>query len=92
MTPWSRSSSPHNPNPNPIPNPNPNPNPNLYAEYQAGPFAGIDFSAPSFYELFDARSDPWHMRNLHATADARLKAALHAELHAWYGCKGETCP
>jgi hypothetical protein len=32
------------------------------------------------------------MRNLHASADARLKAALHAELHAWYGCRGETCP
>ena len=64
----------------------------LYAEYQEGRFAGVDFSAPTFYELFDARSDPWHMHNLHATADARLKAALHAELHAWYGCMGETCP
>ena len=64
----------------------------LYAEYQEGRFAGVDFSAPTFYELFDAQSDPWHMHNLHATAGAHLKAALHAELHAWYGCMGETCP
>lgn len=74
----------------------------LYAEYQKGTqnkgwddkgnFVGIDFSEPTFYELFDAKSDPWHMHNLHATADAHLKAALHADLHAWYGCMGETCP
>ncbi len=74
----------------------------LYAEYQKGTqnkgwddkgnFVGIDFSAPTFYELFDAKSDPWHMHNLHATADTHLKAALHADLHAWYGCMGDTCP
>ena len=67
----------------------------LYAEYQKGDQAmgqGVNFSAPTFYELFDATSDPWHMHNLHAAADAHVKAALHADLHAWYGCMGATCP
>ena len=66
----------------------------LYAEYQAGHQTqeDVDFAAPTFYELFNATSDPWLMHNLHAGADAHVKDALHADLHAWYGCAGGTCP
>ena len=66
----------------------------LYAEYQEGSQSkvDIDFSAPTFYELFNAKNDTWLMTNLHATADAGTKTALHADLHAWYGCVGATCP
>ena len=66
----------------------------LYAEYQKGDQAqaNVDFAAPTFYELFDATSDPWHMHNLHVTADPHISAALHADLHVWYGCAGVTCP
>ena len=56
------------------------------------PPPNVDFSAPTFYELFDAKNDTWLMTNLHATADAGTKTALHADLHAWYGCVGATCP
>ena len=66
----------------------------LYAEYQEGTQSkvDIDFSAPTFYELFNASNDTWLMHNLHATAPDSTKAALHADLHAWYSCVGATCP
>ena len=37
-------------------------------------------------------SDPWHLKNIYENANASTKAALHARLKLWHGCKEDTCP
>ena len=80
----------------------------LYAEFQEGSQIkeDIDFSNPTFYELYDMDKDPWSLRNLYKgqpaegliAAEAKdaiendVAAMMHQELHAWYACKGDECP
>ena len=66
----------------------------LYAEFQEGSQIkeDIDFSSPTFYELYDMEKDPWSLKNLYREAQDSDLAAMHKELHAWYACKGDGCP
>lgn len=65
----------------------------LYAQFATGDQGQqeIDFKNLSFVEFYDIDSDPWMMLNL-AQAPATPHAALAAELHRWYNCRGKSCP
>ena len=67
---------------------------NLYAEFETGDqkSANINFEKPDFYEIYNATQDPWMMDNLRDTVDPATRAALHAKLHAWFRCAGDSCP
>ena len=43
-------------------------------------------------ELYDNAADPYQLKSLAASADPGALAALHAELEAYWRCKGATCP
>ena len=66
----------------------------LYAEFATGDQSkvSINFAPPDFVEIYNATRDPWMMNNLRGTLDAKTRAALHDELHAWFRCAGEACP
>jgi len=68
----------------------------LYVAYETGnqTAENLTFAAPTFVELFDvARDDPWMLQNLATQpASAPRRAALHAELMAWFHCAGAACP
>ena len=50
------------------------------------------FDEPDTVELFDLVADPWERWNVASLANySQAKAALHARLHAWYGCAGASC-
>ena len=49
-------------------------------------------SSVEFYELYDLRVDPYQTRNMYENASAARRAALHAEVRAYYACAGGTCP
>jgi hypothetical protein len=36
--------------------------------------------------------DPWQLTNVHGSASAATKKALHDEVHRWLACKGDSCP
>ena len=44
------------------------------------------------YELYDVAADPHQMHNLFDATPEAQKAALHAELAAYYACRADTCP
>ena len=43
-------------------------------------------------ELYDNAADPYQLASLAASADPGALAALHAELEAYWRCKGAACP
>jgi arylsulfatase A-like enzyme len=43
------------------------------------------------YELYDVRSDPYQLKNLHRAADPALLARLDARMRALAACRGATC-
>lgn len=73
-------------------------------EYQTGDqlTANINFDRVDFIERFDVTQDAWHMHNLYnnsagvgpagAGPQGAEVAALHTELHRWFGCAGDACP
>ena len=66
----------------------------LFAKYQSGNQTAetVEFDKPDFHELFDARSDPWMMRNIFKTTPNATLTALDTELHAWFKCAADSCP
>ena len=44
------------------------------------------------YELYDISADPYQMNNLYGKASVEVRAALHAQLAAYYNCRGASCP
>lgn len=54
-------------------------------------FESVNGSLPySFCELYDLRRDPWQATNLcGASLPARVRDDLHAQLEAWYTCRGD---
>jgi len=62
----------------------------LYAEFQTGNQfeEDVNFSKPSFYEMYNVSSDTWMMNNLASETGSNR---LHEELLAWYSCAGNTC-
>jgi hypothetical protein len=44
------------------------------------------------YELYDVAIDPYQMRNLYSSTSDDTRAALHAQLAAYWKCSGSTCP
>ena len=42
-------------------------------------------------ELYDNAADPYQLKSLAASADPGALAALHAELEAYWRCKGAAC-
>ena len=44
------------------------------------------------YELYNLSADPYQMQNLYPTADEATRNALHAQLDAYWRCRGEKCP
>ena len=66
----------------------------LYAKYENGTqtAANLTFRSPTARELFDTAADPWCTVNTYASADGGARAALDAELDAWFRCAGAACP
>ena len=66
----------------------------LYAKYETGTqtAANLPFENPTARELFDTAADPWCTVNTYASADGGARAALDAELDAWFRCAGAACP
>jgi hypothetical protein len=66
----------------------------LYVEYQTGNLdqAAIEFDRVDYIEIYDYDTDKWATKNRVNTTAATHKAALQAELHKWYTCKGAECP
>jgi hypothetical protein len=50
------------------------------------------FEALEFFELYDMRIDPFQLDNIYPAAAASMKAVLHADLVALWGCVGKDCP
>eukprot|EP01062_Namystynia_karyoxenos_P021003 TRINITY_DN17967_c0_g1_i1.p1 TRINITY_DN17967_c0_g1~~TRINITY_DN17967_c0_g1_i1.p1 ORF type:complete len:668 (+),score=178.64 TRINITY_DN17967_c0_g1_i1:107-2005(+) len=48
--------------------------------------------APDFQELYDVRQDLYQMSNIYSVQTDAVKAALHAQLEAYYRCRGAACP
>ena len=44
------------------------------------------------YELYDIAADPYQMKNLYKVTSDATKAALHAQLRAYFNCRGASCP
>ena len=68
-----------------------------YAEYATGDLqkAPISFTPDQvdFVEYFNLTTDTWQMDNLWKDASTKAtQATLHTKLHAWYNCKGKSCP
>mmetsp|Transcript_75456 Transcript_75456/g.233423 ORF Transcript_75456/g.233423 Transcript_75456/m.233423 type:complete len:560 (-) Transcript_75456:202-1881(-) len=61
----------------------------LYAEFTA--VEDWNFSAPSFTEVFDLERDPHQLTNLARSVPAGVKAQLHEQLKAQWGCAGKGC-
>ena len=64
----------------------------LYAEFtDVSKAEDWDFPDASlnFFELYNVTADRFMLHNIHATADAELKDALHSQLKAMFHCEGQ---
>ena len=66
----------------------------LYAEYAIGnqSNATIEFESVDFHELFQAKYDPWMIKNLYNRTDESVVQSLQTALNSWYDCIGSSCP
>lgn len=69
-------------------------NDKIYAEFQTGDLTDepVNFDKVDFVEYFDVDKDPWQMQNLAKTTPKADLAPLHARLHKWLHCSGNSCP
>ncbi len=66
-----------------------------YVEYDpAWKFQSTDPTGAGLqhYELYDVATDPHQMHNIYGKASVATKTALHAQLTAYFGCRGASCP